>query len=72
LTVAERSDERQAISPRQRKLIEKVFGWSKLGRPLCPIKLRELKRVDWPCRLIIAAYNLVRMRRLISIQITAC
>ena len=32
------------------------------------IKLRGLKRVDWFYRLIITAYNLVRMRRLIPIQ----
>ena len=34
--------------------------------------LRGLKRVDWFYRLAIAAYNLVRMRRLIPIQATAC
>jgi hypothetical protein len=49
-------------------LIERVFGWSKLTGPLRQVKLRGLKRVDWFYRLTIAAYNLVRMRRLIPIQ----
>jgi transposase len=72
LTMTERSDERQAISQRKRKLIERVFGWSKLDRPLRQVKLRGLKRVDWFYRLTIAAYNLVRMRRLIPIRVPAC
>jgi len=71
LTAAERADERRSISQRKRKLIERVFGWSKLDRPLRQVKLRGLKRVDWFYRLTIAAYNLVRMRRLIPIQAMA-
>ena len=72
LTDAERGDQRCSISQRKRKLIERVFGWSKLDRPLRQIKLRGLKRVDWFYRLTIAAYNLVRMRRLISVETVAC
>jgi transposase len=71
LTVAERCDERRAISQRKRKLIERVFGWSKLTGPLRQVKLRGLERMDWFYRLTIAAYNLVRMRRLIPIQAMA-
>lgn len=71
LTAAERADERRSISPRKRKLIERVFGWSKLTGPLRQVKLRGLKRVDWFYRLTVAAYHLVRMRRLISIQAMA-
>ena len=71
LTDEERGDERRAISQRKRKLIERVFGWSKLDRPLRQVKLRGLQRVDWFYRLAITAYNLVRMRRLISIQAVA-
>jgi hypothetical protein len=48
-----------------------VFGWSKLNRPLRQVKLRGLKRVDWFYRLTIAAYNLVRMRRLIPLPAMA-
>jgi hypothetical protein len=71
LTEAERRDERCAISQRKRKLIERVFGWSKLDCPLRQVKLRGLKRVDWFYRLTIAAYNLVRMGGLIPIQVAA-
>jgi transposase len=71
LRAEERGDERRSISQRKRKLIERVFGWSKLDRPLRQMKLRGLKRVDWFYRLTIAACNLVRMRRLIPIQAMA-
>jgi transposase len=66
LTSEERADQRRSISQRKRKLIERVFGWAKLDRPLRQVKLRGLKRVDWFYRLAITAYNLVRMRRLIQ------
>ena len=65
LDEAERSDPRHSISQQKRKLIERVFGWGKLDRPLRQVKLRGLKRVDWFFRLAITAYDLVRMRRLI-------
>jgi len=68
LTDAERSDPWRRVSQRRRKLIERVFGWSKLDRALRQVKLRGLKRVDWFYRLTVAAYNLVRMRTLIPIQ----
>jgi transposase len=68
LTEKERADERRAISRRKRKLIERVFGWSKLDRPLRQVKLRGLDRVDWFYRLTIVAHNLMRMRRLIPIE----
>jgi transposase len=68
LTEEERQDTRRAISQRKRKLIERVFGWSKLDRPLRQVKLRGLDRVDWFYRLTMVAHNLVRMRRLIPIE----
>lgn len=71
LTEAERADPRRAISQKKRKLIEKVFGWGKLDRPLRQVKLRGLDRVDWFYRLTIVGYNLMRMRRLIPIQAAA-
>ncbi len=67
LTQEERQDARRPISQRKRKLIERVFGWSKLDRPLRQVKLRGLERVDWFHRLAMVAHNLVRMRRLIPI-----
>ena len=71
LTAEERADGRRSISQRKRKLIERVFGWSKLDSVLRQVKLRGLKRVDWFHRLMMVAYNLVRMRRLIPIQTPA-
>ena len=62
---AERADPRKPISQQKRTMIERVFGWAKLDRPLRQVKVRRLKRVDWFFRLDLAAYNLVRMRRLI-------
>jgi hypothetical protein len=36
------------------------------------VKVRGLKRVDWFYRLTMAAYNLMRPRRLIPIEALAC
>ena len=71
LTEDERQDERMKISLNKRKLIERTFGWAKLDRPLRQVKLRGLARVDWFYRLVIAASNLVRLRRLIDLQTAA-
>jgi len=67
LNGAERADPRRATSQRKRRLIERVFGWAKLDRPLQQIKLRGLKRVDWFYRLVVTAYNLMRMGKLIPL-----
>jgi transposase len=67
LTETERQDPRFPISQNKRKLVERVFGWCKLDRGLRQVKLRGLARVDWFFRLTIAAYNLIRMCRLIPI-----
>ena len=67
LSEAERSDPGRAISQKKRKLIERVFGWAKLDRQLKQIKLRGVRRVDWFFRLVITAYNLKRMSRLIPV-----
>ena len=72
LTEAERNDERRKISQRKRKLIERVFGWSKLDRVLRQVKLRGLDRVDWFYRLTVVAHNLVRMRSLIPTATQPC
>jgi transposase len=67
LNEQERADPRRPISQQKRKLIERVFGWGKLDRPLRQIKLRGWKRVDWFYRLVVTAYNLKRMGKLIPI-----
>ena len=69
LNEAERADARRVISQQKRRLIERVFGWAKLDRPLRQVKLRGLKRVDWFYRLVVAAYNLMRMGKLIPIPL---
>jgi transposase len=68
LSAEERADPRRTISQRKRKLIERVFGWSKADSVLRQVKLRGLARVDWFYRLAMTAHNLVRMRKLIPIQ----
>ena len=71
LSAEERADPRRSISQRKRKLIERVFGWSKADSVLRQVKLRGLERVDWFYRLAMAAHNLVRMRKLIPIPTAA-
>jgi len=65
LNEQERADLRRSMSQRKRKLIERMFGWAKLDRPLKQVKLRGLKRVDWFYRLVVTAYNLMRLGKLI-------
>jgi transposase len=67
LTVAERQDPRLPVSQNKRKLVERIFGWSKLDRMLGRVKQRGLQKVDWLFRFVITAYNLTRMRRLIQL-----
>ena len=69
LNEQERTDPRRSISQQKRKLIERVFGWAKLDRPLKQVKLRGLKRVDWFYRLVVTAYNLMRMGKLIGVPV---
>ena len=67
LSESERTDPRRSISQKKRKLIERVFGWAKLDRPLRQVKLRGLARVDWFYRLVVTAYNLMRLGKLIPL-----
>lgn len=67
LTVTERQDPRLTVSQNKRKLVERIFGWSKLDRMLGRVKQRGLKKVDWLFRFVITAYNLTRIRRLIQL-----
>ena len=68
LTALEKADPRFPISQKKRKLVERIFGWSKLDRLLGQVKQRGLKKVDWLFRFTLAAYNLTRMRRLIQLE----
>jgi transposase len=53
------------ISQRCRKRIEEVFGWIKSSAGLAKIKLRGRERVDAAFTLALAAYNLVRLPKLL-------
>jgi len=54
-----------AIGQRARKIIEEVFGWPRNLAGLRKVKHRGTTRVDWIVTVACAAYNLMRLRRLI-------
>lgn len=56
-----------AASQKKRKRIEECFGWMKDIALLRKLKHRGLLKVGWIFTFAAAAYNLVRMRKLISI-----
>jgi transposase len=56
-----------AVSQRKRKRIEECFGWLKDIALLRKLKHRGLFRVGWIFTFAAAAYNLVRLRRLVPI-----
>jgi transposase len=56
------------VSQKKRKRIEECFGWLKDIALLRKLKHRGLFKVGWIFTFAAAAYNLVRMRRLIPIQ----
>jgi transposase len=56
------------LSQKKRKRIEECFGWLKDIALLRKLKHRGLFKVGWIFTFAAAAYNLVRMRRLIPIQ----
>ncbi len=54
-----------AISLRIRKRIEEAFGWAKTVAGLRKARHRGLPKVDWQFTLAMAAYNLVRLPKLL-------
>ena len=54
------------ISQRCRKRIEEVFGWIKSSAGLAKVKLRGRDRVDAAFSLALAAYNLIRLPKLLA------
>jgi hypothetical protein len=54
------------VSQRKRKAIEEVFGWLKTVAGLRKLKHRGTALVDWLLTFACAAYNLVRLRRLLA------
>jgi transposase len=55
-----------AISQQKRKLIEQVFGWMKTIGGLRRLRHRGGELVDWIVTFTAAAYNLVRLRTLLT------
>src|SRR5260370_524221 len=55
-----------AISQQKRKRIEEIFGWLKTVAGLRKTRHRGVARVGWMFTFALAAYNLVRMRNLVS------
>ncbi len=56
-----------AVSQRCRKRIEEVFGWIKASARLAKVKLRGRSRVDAAFTLALAAYNLIRLPKLLAV-----
>jgi transposase len=59
------------VSQRKRKRIEEVFGWLKTVGMLRKTRHRGVFKVGWIFTFAAAAYNLVRMRKLLSIPVPA-
>ncbi len=57
-----------AASIRIRKRIEEAFGWIKTVAGLRKTKLRGLDKVDWAFAFTAAAYNLVRLPKLLAVS----
>jgi len=56
-----------AISQRIRKRVEEAFGWAKTVAGLREMRHRGLLKVDWQFTLAMAAYDLVRLPKLLSL-----
>ncbi|HEV8060897.1 MAG TPA: IS5 family transposase [Gemmataceae bacterium] len=56
-----------AISQRCRKRIEEVFGWLKSSAGLAKVKVRGLARVNATFTMALAAYNLIRLPKLLMV-----
>jgi len=54
------------ISQRVRKRIEEAFGWAKTVGPMAKTRHRGRERVEWQFTLTMAAYNLIRMPKLLG------
>ena len=54
------------ISQRIRKRIEEAFGWAKTIGCMAKTRHRGIARVEWQFTLTMAAYNLIRMPKLLG------
>jgi hypothetical protein len=55
-----------AVSQRIRKRVEEAFGWAKTEAGLRKMRHRGLPKVGWQLTLAMAAYNLVRLPKLLT------
>ena len=55
-----------AVSQRIRKRIEEAFGWAKTVAGLRKARHRGLSKIDWQFTFAMAAYNLVRLPKLMA------
>ncbi len=55
-----------AVSFRIRKRIEEAFGWAKTVAGLRKARHRGLPKIDWQFTFAMAAYNLVRLPKLLQ------
>jgi IS5 family transposase len=60
-----------AISQRKRKRIEECFGWMKTIALVRKVRHRGIEKVGWLFTFAAAAYNLVRMRKLMASPVGA-
>jgi hypothetical protein len=60
-----------SLSQKKRKRIEECFGWLKTIALLRQVRHRGALKVDWIFTLACAAYNLVRMRNLMTAPVPA-
>src|SRR5215470_15498205 len=60
-----------SLSQKKRKRIEECFGWLKTIALLRQIRHRGALKVDWIFTLACAAYNLVRLRNLMTLPVPA-
>jgi transposase len=57
-----------AVSLRIRKRIEEAFGWAKTVAGLRKARHRGLPKIDWQFTFAMAAYNLVRLPKLLAVD----
>ena len=55
-----------AVSLRIRKRLEEAFGWAKTIAGLRKARHRGLAKIDWQFTFAMAAYNLVRLPKLLK------
>jgi transposase len=60
-----------AVSQKKRKRIEECFGWLKTIALMRKVRHRGIEKVGWVFTFAAAAYNLVRMRKLVASSVGA-